>query len=116
MSVLWHRVMFDPRKSRDNFENAREFSEWCERNLSRFDYLEAGFSILRWDHAVNNPGIKAWTVLIPGNTEYRTGDVEIMRYFSENHWSIDGYDVVMYLKYDDETNERLFPIRGGKIE
>ena len=116
MSVLWHRIVFDPRNYRDNFSNSREFSEWCARNLSCFDYLEAGFTNLRWDHAINHRGIKAWMVIVPGKTEYRTGETDIMRFFAENHWTIDGYDVVMYLRYHDNTNEKIFPIQAGKIE
>lgn len=109
-SVVWHRLVFDPRKSRRNFVNEAEFVDWCSRHLGDFKYTKAGFTTIQWDHAVSSPGQRLWMVLIPGQDSYQTGETEILSYLADHHWALDDFDVIVYMKYQGATSEVLFPI------
>ncbi len=115
MAVIWHRICFDPRDVSKRFENRDVFGAWCATHFSDFEYTTAGYSIRPVNHRVNSGGAPCWNILIPGKSVYAGEEPDIIRFLSEKHWSIDEQDIILYVKYDHEREELLYPIRGGSI-
>ena len=113
MAVTWYRLCFQPSSTRDNFADRDAFADWCSEHFSMFEYTTAGYIIQPAHHGVSKKAGPWWNILLPGKIEYQSGEPDIIRYLSEQHWDIDGYHALLYIKHGSE-NEILYPIRGGK--
>lgn len=113
MSVIWYRVCFDPRAGRENFGTNTQFMEWAREHFSDFNFRTAGFITLDWSDTPNTKGERLWNLLIDGQKPHADGDPNIFTHLAATQWCVDNFDVLLYIKYRDDTHERLFPIREG---
>ncbi len=100
MSVVWHRLSFEPKQPQNAFKTSKEFEAWCREAFVDFDFVNAGYMIQPAHYAVGRAGAPFWNIIIHGEST-------IVEFLSAHHWSVGEHYVHLYVKHSGE-NEALY--------
>lgn len=101
MSVVWYRVCFDPRPTRERFKDSNEFDIWLAKHFAGIDFRNAGFVDCPHHETLNTHGTPLWNIIVPG------GGSDIIQFLSEQDWVIDDFDTILYVRCYDESEEKV---------